>query len=65
MNTAESYHALLRRIVGVHHWISGKHLDPYAAQAAHAWNHRARDAGTLISLLTRPSAPLPFRKLAG
>jgi len=64
VNTAESYHALLRRmVVGVHHWISGKHLDRYAAQAAHAWNHRTRDAVTLLSLLARPAEPLPFRTL--
>ena len=64
VNTAESYHALLRRMVlGVHHWISGKHLDRYAAQAAHAWNHRARDTATLMSLLARPAKPLPFRVL--
>jgi hypothetical protein len=64
VNTAESYHALLRRmVVGVHHWISGKHLDRYAAQAAHAWNHRTRDAATLLSLLARPAEPLPFRTL--
>jgi hypothetical protein len=64
VNTAESYHALPRRMVlGVHHWISGKHLDRYAAQAAHAWNHRARDAATLMSLLARPAKPLPFRVL--
>ena len=45
VNTAESYHALLRRmVVGVHHWISGKHLDHYAAHAAHAWNHRTLTA---------------------
>ncbi|MBK1667638.1 hypothetical protein CKO28_06270 [Rhodovibrio sodomensis] len=64
VNTAESYHALLRRmVVGVHHWISGKHLDRYAAQAAHAWDHRTRDAATLMSLLARPAEPLPFRAL--
>ena len=64
VNTAQSYHALLRRIVvGVHHWVSGKHLDRYAAQAAHAWNHRRHDANTLISLLARPAEPLPFRVL--
>jgi hypothetical protein len=64
VNTAESYHALLRRmVVGVHHGISGKHLDRYAAQAAHAWNHRTRDAATLMSLLARPAEPLPFRAL--
>jgi hypothetical protein len=64
VNTAESYHALLQRmVVGVHYWISGKHLDRYAAQAAHAWNHRRRDAATLMSLLARPAEPLPFRIL--
>ncbi|WP_200343874.1 transposase, partial [Rhodovibrio sodomensis] len=64
VNTAESYHALLRRmVVGVHHRISGKHLDRYAAQAAHAWNHRTRDAVTLLSLVARPAEPLPFRTL--
>lgn len=64
VNTAESYHALLHRmVVGVHHGISAKHLNRYAAQAAHAWNQRRRDASVLMSLLARPAEPLPFRRL--
>ena len=66
VNTAESDHALLQRmVVGVHHWISRKHLDRYAPQAAHAWKHRTRDAARLMSLLARPAEPLPFARLTG
>jgi hypothetical protein len=65
VDTAEFPHALLQRMVAsVHHWISGKHLDRYAAQAAHAWHHhRTRDAATLMSLFVRPAKPQPFRVL--
>jgi hypothetical protein len=64
VNRAEPYHALRRRMVlGALPWISGKHLDRYTAQAAHAWNYQMCDAATLVSLFARPAEPLPSARL--
>ncbi len=40
-NTIESVWALLKRqIVGVHHWVSPKHLDRYVTEMSWRWNRR-------------------------
>ena len=40
-NTIESVWALLKRqIVGIHHWVSPKHLDRYVQEMTFRWNHR-------------------------
>ena len=41
INTIESVWALLKRqIVGIHHWVSDKHLDRYVAEMTWRWNRR-------------------------
>ena len=40
-NTIESVWALLKRqIIGVHHWVSPKHLDRYVQEMTFRWNRR-------------------------
>ena len=42
-NTAESFHALLkRRIYGAFHAVSEQHLQRYVDEAAFKWNHRTK-----------------------
>lgn len=46
-NQAESYFSRLRRAeIGVHHFISGRYLDRYAAEMAWRENHRRDDNGS-------------------
>ena len=41
-NTIESVWALLKRqIIGIHHWVSEKHLDRYVQEMTWRWNHRS------------------------
>lgn len=41
-NTIEGVWALLKRqIIGIHHWVSDKHLDRYVQEMTWRWNHRA------------------------
>ena len=40
-NTIESVWALLKRqIIGIHHWVSPKHLDRYVSEMTWRWNRR-------------------------
>lgn len=56
VNTAESCHADLRRMVsGVHHWISRKHLDRYLADLS--FRRSKRENGLLGRLSMAFSAP--------
>ena len=62
-NQAESYFSRLRRAeIGVHHCISGRYLDRYAAEMAWRENHRREDNGTqfiatgILALTPRASA---------
>jgi hypothetical protein len=56
VNTAESCHADLRRMVlGVHHWISRKHLDRYLADLS--FRRSKRNDGLLGRLRMVCSAP--------
>ena len=64
VNTAESCHADLRRMVlGVHHWISRKHLDRYLADLA--FRRSRRGDGLLSRLRIAFSAPgrIPYSEL--
>lgn len=41
-NSIESVLAILKRqIIGIHHWVSPKHLNRYAAEMTWRFNHRA------------------------
>ncbi len=41
VNTIEGVWALLKRqIIGIHHWVSEKHLDRYVQEMMWRWNHR-------------------------
>jgi hypothetical protein len=56
VNTAESVHADLRRMVlGVHHWISPKHLDRYLDDLA--FRRSLRSADVLARLAQTLVAP--------
>ncbi|EKV27385.1 ISSpo8, transposase [Caenispirillum salinarum AK4] len=56
VNTAEGFNGLFKRAVtGVYHWISVKHADRYAAEAAFRWSERRLCSGT----------PMPYGTLVG
>lgn len=64
VNTAESCHADLRRmVIGVHHWISQRHLDRYLEDLA--FRRSLRDADVLARLSAALTSPgrLTYRGL--
>jgi len=64
VNTAESCHADLRRmVIGVHHWISRQHLDRYLEDLA--FRRSLRDADVLERLRAALTSPgrLTYRDL--
>nr|WP_262923343.1 IS1595 family transposase [Brevundimonas diminuta] len=64
-NTIESVWALLKRqIIGVHHWISPKHLDRYIGEMTYRLNNRELSVGGIVNdLLRRSEGPLPYKVL--
>lgn len=64
-NTIESVWALLKRqIIGVHHWISPKHLDRYIGEMTYRLNNRELSVSGLVNdLLRRSEGPLPYKVL--
>lgn len=64
-NTIESVWALLKRqIIGVHHWISPKHLDRYVGEMTYRLNNRELSVGGIVNdLLRRSEGPLPYKVL--
>lgn len=63
-NQAESFFSRLRRSeFGIHHRISGRHLDAYADECAWRENHRREPNGTHWTLIT--AAALAHPKSAG
>ena len=52
-NTIEGFWSLLkRRIYGIHHWVSPKHLDQYVGEATWRYNRReASEGGRVNSML--------------
>lgn len=64
-NTIESVWALLKRqIIGVHHWISPKHLDRYIGEMTYRLNNRDLSvSGFVNDLLRRSEGPLPYKVL--
>ena len=64
VNTAESVHADLRRMVlGVHHWISPKHLDRYLEDLAFRRSLRDRDVLSRLHGAFLSPARLLYRDL--
>ena len=64
-NTIESVWALLKRqIVGVHHWVSPKHLDRYVTEMSWRWNRRDMQVtGRMNDLFTSVEGRLTYKAL--
>lgn len=64
-NSIESVWALLKRqIIGIHHWVSPKHLDAYVSEMAFRFNSRDETSGERAnSLLGQIEGPLPYKVL--
>jgi transposase-like protein len=64
-NSIESVWALLKRqIVGIHHWVSPKHLDRYVNEMTFRWNRRESSVCERVNgLLTQVEGPLPYKVL--
>ncbi len=64
VNTVESFFGLFKRaIVGVWHWISGKHLHRYAAENGFRWNHREDVADRIARCLIGQHGRLSWKEL--
>jgi transposase-like protein len=64
-NTAESVWALLKRqIIGIHHWVSEKHLSKYVDEMSWRFNRRdMRVAPRMNDLFASVEGPLPYKVL--
>lgn len=64
-NTVEGAWSLLKRqIVGIHHFVSGKHLGRYVAEATWRYNRRSVGAGSRVNALIAAAAGrLTYRML--
>lgn len=64
-NSIESVWALLKRqIVGVHHWVSPKHLDRYVGEMTYRLNRREMSVGQLVNdLLANSTGRLTYKAL--
>lgn len=64
-NTLESVWALLKRqIIGIHHWVSPKHLDRYVGEMAYRFNRREMGCGERMNaLMAQIDGPLPYKVL--
>lgn len=51
-------------IVGIHHWVSPKHLDRYVGEMTYRLNRRPLDRGERVNdLLAQVEGPLPYKVL--
>jgi transposase-like protein len=64
-NTIEGVWAQLKRqIIGVHHWVSPKHLDRYVQEMTFRYNRREIARGERVNnLLSQVEGPLPYKVL--
>lgn len=64
-NSIESVWALLKRqIIGIHHWVSPKHLDRYVGEMTWRFNARAMREGERVNaLLEQASGRLTYKEL--
>jgi transposase-like protein len=55
---------LKRQIIGVHHWVSPKHLDRYVTEMTFRYNRRDTPKGARVNeLLAQTEGPLPYKVL--
>ncbi|MBS0363948.1 MAG: IS1595 family transposase [Proteobacteria bacterium] len=61
----EGVWALLKRqIIGIHHWVSPKHLDAYVSEMTFRYNRREMPKGERVNdLLSQVEGPLPYKVL--
>jgi hypothetical protein len=66
-NSAESVFALLKRqIIGIHHWISPKHLNRYVSEMTWRFNRRdMKTTGRMNDLFTCVEGCLTYKALIG
>jgi len=64
-NTIEGAWALLKRqIIGIHHWVSPKHLHRYVGEMSYRVNRREMPKGDRVNnLLAQTEGPLPYKVL--
>jgi len=64
-NTIEGTWALLKRqIIGIHHWVSPKHLHRYVGEMAYRVNRRDMPRGDRVNdMLVQAEGPLPYKVL--
>ena len=64
-NSIESVWALLKRqIIGIHHWVSPKHLDAYVSEMSFRFNSRDLTSGERANaLMGQIEGPLPYKVL--
>lgn len=64
-NSIEGVWAQLKRqIIGVHHWVSAKHLDRYVGEMAFRYNRREVAKGDRVNApLSQIEGPLPYKVL--
>ena len=64
-NSIESVWALLKRqIIGIHHWVSPKHLDAYVSEMTFRFNRRdEKPAQRMNDMLAQIEGPLPYKVL--
>jgi transposase-like protein len=63
--TIEGAWALLKRqIIGIHHWVSAKHLDRYVGEMSYRVNRRDMPKGERVNnLLAQTEGPIPYKVL--
>ncbi len=64
-NTIEGYWSQLKRqIIGIHHWVSGKHLDRYVAESSWRYNLRGAGEGNRVNqMLSESGGRLTYKAL--
>jgi len=64
VNTVEGFFGLFKRaIIGVWHWIRGKHLHRYAGEHGSRWNHREDVADRIARCLIGQRVRLSWKEL--
>ena len=64
VNTVEGFFGLFKRaIIGVWHWISGKHMHRYASEHGFRWNHREDVADRIARCLIGRHGRLRWKEL--
>ncbi len=65
--TVDGYWGLLKRqIIGIHHWVSAKHLDRYVAESSWRYNRRDSGEGARVNeLMADATGRLTYKALIG